>query len=238
VAIIGTNLNLIPTDVLPQALLAVLALLAIDALIERMRILEQVRLDLDTLVGGDANPTVEFEREICKRTPLTDYLRGVNSLFVSGGSLIGLVVGRQVALQKWLDQNRRHKLFLLIEDPRTAKTSRTPVYSSLIDKTRQAYASDIERTQLVLQVLMANFPGQIVARLTQEVPSLSVMMADRRKARISLNLYRGATETRPAFELSRSRHPAWFQLFEERYRDTLWQQAKPWQPAEPESPAN
>lgn len=232
VAIAAATFDLLRLSIPEQLLLTILGLLAVDALVERMGILEQIRHSLDILSrGAEFQPSLMWERDLIAEVTLDKDLQGANELFVSGGSLVGLLSRQRELIRRWLSQTIDAKLLLILEDPEAARRGKTPVWSSDIDRGREAYAQDIERSLTIIMSLKEKFPEKIEARLTDQVPSLTIMMIDRSKARVFLNLYMGGPEKRPVFELSKTRHPEWFGLFKERYYDQLWNESRPWPPA-------
>jgi hypothetical protein len=233
VAVAGANLGFLILSIPEQVILTLLGLLAIDALVERMQILEQIRHGVGILTGGvGLQPSLIWETDILQRSPMHIYLQGARELFVSGGSLTLLLSRERELIQQWLSQRSDARLLLIFEDPETARKGKTPVWSSYIDHSRETYARDIERSLLIVTRLKDEFSHKIEVHLTDQVPSLTVMMIDRDKARIFLNLYMGGPEKRPALDLSKSKHKEWFRLFEHRYRDQLWQESRQWLPTD------
>lgn len=218
VAITAANLGFLALSISTQVMLTILGLLAIDALVERMRILEQMRHSLDILSGGgELHPSLTWETDALQRSPLDVYMQGASEVFVSGGSLIGLLSRQREFIRRWLSQTKDARLLLILENPDTARKGKTPVWSSDIDQDRETYARDIEKSLMIVTSLKEEFPQQIEVRLTDQVPSLTTVIVDRTKARISLNLYMGGPEKRPVFELAKRTHGEWLKLFEERY---------------------
>jgi len=54
------------------------------------------------------------------------------------------------------------------------------------------------------------------------------MIVDRVKARVFFNLYKGGPEKRPVVEIIKSQLPDLFNLFDDRYRDQLWEASEPY----------
>lgn len=222
-----TNLGIIDfSTYFEQIVIFMLGLLAVDTIVERMQILDQINLNLNRLVAKSSNPILNWETELENSTPLEVYLQGANELFVSGGHLYFLMSRQRGLLQKWLYKNKNAKLMLILEDPHTALSGQTPIWNSDVDQTRRIYSEDIKNSLKIIWSLSREFPKRVEARLTDQVPSLSVMIIDRAKARVCLNLYLGGTANRPIFELSKAQAPKWFELFEERYRIRLWESAR------------
>jgi hypothetical protein len=161
------------------------------------------------------------------------FLNGVNELFVSGGHLNNLLVSEKYAITSWLTSNANAKLKLILESPKAARSNHTPVGAG----SRKDYINLIHSSLDILAEQMGQFntkdnPPRIEVRLTDEVPSLTVMIADNHKARINLNLYLGRPVDRPVMEISRARHKTWFDLFDERYRKILWAASREWTPGQ------
>ena len=242
IAVAAANLGFLVLSVSEQIILTILGLLAVDALVERMRILDKIRVGLTSLIGDTKHqPILEWETDLLQKNSLTQILNNTTELFVSGGSLISILSGQQESIRQWLSTTTNAKLFLILENPNSARKGRTPVWSSLLTdqntkttEDREIYAQDIEKSLIIITNLKREFNERVEVRLTDQVPSLTIMIIDRRKARVFLNLYRGGPEKRPVFELSLKRHSAWFELFNQRYYDQLWDASAVWLPQKAE----
>jgi hypothetical protein len=228
IALLLAGLGMLTLSIPEGILISLLGLLAIDALGERMGVLEQIQQSLDIMTKvGEPKPYLAWEPDVFREVPLEKYLQGANELFISGGSLIGLFTAQRETLRRWLSQTTDTKLLLILVDPEAVRTGKVSVESLHIDQDKETYARDIDRSLETITNLKRRFPGKIDVRLTDQTPSLTVMMIDRREARVSINLYIAYPDQRPMFELSKTRHPEWFRLFEERYYVRLWDQSEP-----------
>jgi hypothetical protein len=225
-AIIAANISIIRLSIFEQIALAILGLLAVDALIERKLVLERIKADLSILKDAHMNrPLLTWEDDLVQKSPLESYIKDANELFVSGGHLHNLMERQRYLLENWLKYNKRARILLVLEDPETARKGRTPVLNSDIDKTREDYANKIKTSLGIIAILAQEFPRKVGVKLTKEVPSLTVMIVDQRRARIGVNLYMGGPNKRPMFEVHKDNNPEWFNLFNERYRHKLWDDA-------------
>jgi uncharacterized FlaG/YvyC family protein len=210
---------------IPEGLiLSLLALLSIDALLERMTILERIQKNLDEL--GSSRPQLRWDSDLYEETPFEKYLQGVEELFVSGGSLISLFTVQREVIARWLKQTSDAKLKLILVDPDALRAGKVTVESLHIDQNKETYARDIDKSLIIIKNLQEGFPQKIEFRLTDQIPSLTVMIINKSEAMIALNLYTAYAGQRPAFEVSRIKHPIWFKLFYERYYVNLWEKSK------------
>jgi hypothetical protein len=203
-------------------ILTLLGLLAVDALIERLDVLEKIKQALDLLNSpNNVEPRLMWERDVFKNEPMEKYLQGAKELFVSGGSLIGLFREKQEVLEKWLYQTADARLKLIIVDPQLVREGKISVDSIYRDKQKD-FVSETEKSLEIVTALQKNFLGKVEVRLTNETPTVTVMIVDRVKARVSINLSRGYPTNRPVFAVSKDKYPDWFNIFDERYYTKLW----------------
>ena len=233
IALLLAALGILTVSVPEGVMLSLLALLAADALVERMGILERIQRSLELMNQSvKSEPHLVWEPDMFRDEPFENYLKGANELFVSGGSLIGLFREQREVIERWLSQTPDAKLRLILVDPKLVREGKLSVESLYRDtdngenEGRELYARETERALGMIASLQKSFPGKIEVRLTKETPSVTVMMVDRSKARVSVNLYRIYPTQRPAFILSKTRHPTWFRPFEERYYIELWSKSK------------
>jgi len=234
IALLLAGLGILTISIPEGIMLSLLGLLAADALVERMGILERIQHRLELIdQSEETEPRLMWEPDILRDEPFEKYLRGANELFVSGGSLIGLFREQREVIERWLSQTPDAKLRLILVDPKLVREGKISVESLYRDKDngedegREIYARETDRALGMIASLQKGFPGKIEVRLTKETPSVTVMMIDRSKARVSVNLYRVYPTQRPAFVLSKAKHPTWFKPFEERYYIELWNKSKP-----------
>jgi hypothetical protein len=231
IAVMLSLLGFVMLTTADQIVLTVFGLLAFNILIERIRILEQIRHDVGSLKKGSTfQPYLIWETDLLAKKPLSSFLQEADKLFISGGSLFGLFSRESELISDWLRGKSRKKkipeLRLILEDPKAALINNTPIWSSRLG--REKYVENIRTSLDMIESLIEEFPDQIKTRVTDQVPGLTVMIVDENKARIHLNLYRGGPEKRPVFEVSRTEHPDWFRLFEDRYYDQLWKESVEW----------
>ena len=80
-AIIGSGLGIFSLSLFEQIALGILGLLAADALIERMKLLENIRQDLEILKDSVVfQPTLLWEEKALQEVPLGMYLEDCNEL--------------------------------------------------------------------------------------------------------------------------------------------------------------
>lgn len=226
-AFILERLGIVTLSVPEGLVLAVLGLLAFDALGERMGILKRIQDSLDLInKAQDPKPWLMLESELLLEMPLEKYLDKANELFISGGSLHGLLAVQPRVIERWLSQTRQAKLLLILVDPDAVRTGKVSVQHLHISQDKDEYARHIDSSLRTIKKLQKSFPGKVEYRLTDQVPSMTVLMINHNKARVSLNLYLTSPDQRPIFELSRSEHPKWFELFQTKYYIELWEKSE------------
>jgi hypothetical protein len=232
IAILLATLGVIQMSIPEGIILSLVGLLAADALIERMDVLEKIKQELDLLNNPhNLEPRLTWEHDVFKNEPFEKYLQGAKELFISGGSLIGFIRDQKEILEKWLYQTPDAKLKLIMVDPKLVRAGRISVDSLYRDRDannsgQENFARETESALERIAAIQKKFYGKVEVRLTTETPSVTVMIVDRVKARVSVNLLRGYPTNRPAFAISKDKYPDWFGIFDERYYTELWSNSK------------
>lgn len=228
IAALLATFGIIQMSIPEGIILSILGLLAIDTLIERMEILEKIKQTLDSLKNStDVEPRLTWEHDVFKNEPFEKYLQDAKELFVSGGSLIGFLKDQKEVLEKWLYQTPDARLKIIIVDPKLVREGKISVDSLYRDRDennsgQENFARETEGALGRIVAFQRRFLGRIEVRLTNETPSVTVMIVDRVKARVSVNLLRGYPTNRPSFAISKDKFPDWFKIFDERYYTELW----------------
>jgi uncharacterized membrane protein len=119
VAMLLATLGILKMSVPEGIILSLLGLLAADALVERMGVLERIQNSLESLNLSDENePQLMWELDMLENEKFEKYLQGANELFISGGSLIGFLNDQREVLEKWLSQTPDARLKLILVDPK------------------------------------------------------------------------------------------------------------------------
>jgi len=226
-AFILVRLGILTLSIPEGLIVALLGLLAIDALGERMGILKRIQDSLDLInKAGESEPRLMWESDLLHEMPFEKYIEKAKEVFIAGGSMHGLFTAQPKVIEQWLNQTKRAKLLLILVDPEAVRTGKVPVQNLHISQNPDDYAQHIDSSLRAIKDLQKSFPGQVEYRLTDQIPSVTVLMVNQSEARVSLNLYLTSPDQRPIFEISRSRHPKWFELFQKKYHVELWQEPK------------
>lgn len=239
-------LGLIQMSSFEAITLTLLGLLAFDALVERLGILEKIRSSLEAISkSGVSRPYLVWERDLLEKEPFERFLLGANELFISGGSLAGLFRYQSEIISQWLDRAPKARIRLVVLDPSIVRADKVSVASLYRDseldkesKGQEAYAREIDYTIGKVRLLHKKYASRVEIHVTDKTPSVTVMIVDCARARISVNLNSIYSPQRPVFEVSRTMHPDWFKEFEERYYNELWTGSSPYMfPGEEQKPA-
>lgn len=236
VAIILSLLQVIKFSFFENLTLTLLGLISFDAFIERMGILERILRGVER--PQHIGPSLMSEEKLLNQYPFEEFIHGAEEVFIFGGSLAGLFKREYDAIVDWLalKENEKKKnsktnnanLKILLVDPKLVKKGKITVQSLFrnfgMDEAhaRTAYAKDVEETLMVISELQKSFPNRIDVRLTKETPSITIMMVDQRRARISINLYQNDLKKRPIFEIHKDVNHEWYSTFENLYYKQVW----------------
>lgn len=204
--------------------LSILTGLVLYAIFERWWLLAGMKEDLDKLAetSGEWQPYAVKERTLHITEPLEKYIEGAQEVFVFGGNLFLLFEKEGLTLERWLSKEVNGKLLLLLLDPEKVKSGKIPVYQFHYENDPVKYAEFVERTLSRIKELQKRFPNRVQFHCTTHNPSVSVMMVDRKKARVSINLTSQRSTERWVLIVLREKHNEAFRDFEMEYRDHLW----------------
>jgi len=210
--------------------LALLGLIGFDAFIERMGVLEKILTGVEE--NNRVGPEVRVEQELLKEKSFKEFINKSKEIFIFGGSLAGLFNNEFEAIEQWLASNEVAKMKIILVNPQLVLEGKITVQSLFryLDweehRAREYYAQETEKSIQILKSLQRVYPNRIQIRLTKETPSVTILMVDNRKARISINLYQNDPTKRPAFEISTDDHDAWHSIFEKLYCKQIWEKSK------------
>lgn len=210
--------------------LALLGLIAVDAFVERMGILERL---LRGVEGADnVGPELLPEQILLSRKPFKKFIHRAEEVFIFGGSLTGLFSNEYRTIDEWLASNGGARMKIILVDPELVMEGKITVqslfrYLDWDEKTaREYYAQETIKSLQVIKSLQKTYPGRIQLRLTKETPSVTLLMVDKRKARISINLYQNDPTERPIFEVNKDDHHPWYMTFEKLYYHEIWEKSR------------
>ena len=251
IAILLSVFGITELTLFEELTLGILGLIAIDALVERVNILERI---LEAVrVEERHGPELQTEHKLLGEHPFDSFIHGAGEVFICGGSMAGLIKNEFHTLETWLGalkdvngQSARENganLKLLLVDPELVRKGRITVQSLFRyfgmneAHARREYAKDVEKTLRAVSELQTAFPGRVEVRLTKETPSITMLMVDRHKARVSINLYQNDLKNRPIFEIRKDDHHDWFDMFDTLYCCRVWDTAAQFDYSKPVSPA-
>lgn len=237
IAILLSIFQVVELTLFENMVLGLLGLIGFDSFIERMGILEKILKALER--KEKVGPELLLEEELLSKQPFDEFIRGANEVFIFGGSLAGLIKHEFNTIETWLgtvkESNNNHNgegkdanLKLLLVDPQLVRKGRITVqslfrYFGMDDAhARKEYAKDVEKTIRAIGELQKSFPAKIEVRLTKETPSVTLVLVDKRKARVSVNLYQNDLKKRPIFEIRKDEHYGWYDTFENLYYRHVW----------------
>lgn len=204
VAILLSIFQVLELTFYENLVLALLGLIGFDSFIERMGILDRILKALER--KEKVGPEILLEEDLLSERPFDEFVSGADEVFIFGGSLAGLIKHEYNTIERWLttikenskihtSKKRGANLKLLLVNPDLVRKGRITVqslfrYFGMDEKhARKEYATDVEKTIRAIGELQKSFPGMIDIRLTKETPSITLVLVDRRKARVSINLY-------------------------------------------------
>jgi len=213
-AIVLSLIDVIQLSIAEEVVIALLALLAADALSERLSVLERIESKLSCL----SKPGGFLSDRSTQMPPLEEYLQGAKEFLVVGGSLAGLVPEYRDYFREI--SNGCALRFVLFDPDSPALES----VAKWVGTQPEIFRKEIEIARSMLDILKAG-GANIEVRMSNAIPSLTVMVVDgsqpHGKIRVSVNPYGCPPARRPFFELTRKEDERWYRLFHDRY-ECLW----------------
>lgn len=203
-------------------IIALLTLLAIDALVERLSLLEKIDARLERF------PETEQLKDRSKIIRMEDLATGATEICAAGISLISIIPPYvDLYIQKLREGSNLR--FLLLDPASTA--------IKVWDQQQLAATtkSDIQTSLRVLNKLMQlkDAKGKCEARLTNTHLSYSLLIVDGKKEggklRVEIFVYKKNLHDRPHLHLTKRDNYKWFQFFCDQF-ESLWQDSTSRQP--------
>jgi hypothetical protein len=230
VAILLSVFQVVQFSFFENLVLTLLGLIAVDAFVERMEILERILKDVEPV--ANVGPELLPEQILLTEKPFKKFINGAEEIFIFGGSLAGLFSKEYKCIDEWLASKSNTMMKIILVDPELVLDGKITVqslfrYLDWDEKTaRDYYAHETLKSLKVIQSLQKTYPDRIRLRLTKETPSVTILMADKRKARVSINLYQNDPTERPIFEVDRDDHYSWYLTFEKLYYHEIWENSR------------
>jgi hypothetical protein len=215
--------NAIGTNGLFQVILGILTLMAVAQLLERETRYAKTDYKIDalthklSLVGG---PLFVHSTEI---PSLEDLTAQSEELYLAGGNLNTLINKNLHFLENWLRRGKRLKVLVVNPDNQGLRHLYLPCMDYDPIQFEQYTTATLNRLRAFRRIPNAN----LEVRLSHFAPTQAIALPDGHRGGsvmyVGLYLPNGDAGTAPAFRLSRSEHPEWFQVFHERYYEFLWE---------------
>lgn len=217
---IAHRFKLVDSFDVEAAILFVLALLAFDALVERLSVIDKIEGRLASL----ESPSVLRDRSAM--VGLEEMAKGASTLDACGATLISLSLQRYDFFLEQLTAGKKMRFVVL--DPAS------PAWKIWND-VKFATPADIDTTLQTFGALMKEkTKGSIEVRLSSFVLPSSLLIGDGsdRKGRMNVEFAFSGTSlrSRPHVHLTRRSSPEWFEFFSDRFEE-LWKASKPYTPA-------
>jgi hypothetical protein len=224
IAIVLSFLNLIQLSLSEEIIIALLALLAVDALSERLSFLERVQTNLSNLstqIQELPLADIKLEDRSTFTGTLDKPLRDAHRLDIFGLTLRGVIAHSWGCFEK-MAANPYNRLRFLIVKPGSAAVDSAIGFTQEKEQREQ----EIESSKRILTNLAKR--DNVSARFTSVAPPFSLLITDPGEAggKTQVELYgRGtAPNERPHFILARDNQP-WYDFFTQQF-EILWGEAQ------------
>ncbi|MBE7467789.1 MAG: hypothetical protein HS114_01445 [Anaerolineales bacterium] len=218
-------LNIIQLSLGEQLILLLIGLLGVDALTERLSMLEKIRDEIKALDGNSPVRASKFFQPRDKIAPLQDRISDVQSIDICGISLLAISTQHYNLLLK---VRKGCKIRLLLLNPNN---------DALIE-ILAGFASKPEIIQQEIRTSLSNFfidqnftnSKFVEIRVSDYIIPHTMLItdADKSKGKMRVEMYAGKwASSRPGFDVCKSEDPAWFNLFLTQFNE-LWSKAKPY----------
>jgi hypothetical protein len=216
-----------------QIVLALLGLLAIDALVERLEHLERIEGEISD-VKGLLSPKISAEvffKDRASMPDLDERMKGAREICISGLSLMTIgTTHLSIFKRKWAE-GCQFKFLLVNPESEAAKiAANTPLEALTPDR----FVLQIQTSLAGLKDLLLESPmgGKAEIRLLNTVPPFSSLIIDGTQPygviQVQLYVYRCPLGQYPIFEIHRVRDWRWYDRFYKAFQE-LWDEAEPWQ---------
>lgn len=228
----------VPSGAFSEAILIVLALIAVSQIIERELRFGELRADVAEMKNELRTDVGEMKQEIVRLeqprfykgsqlSSVVEFMRSADELFYAGGHLHSLLHNNSNYFKDWLKNGRSLKF--LLQDPGNEGLHQLEM--PCVNYASKVYVEQIRDSIAILQRLKAEVPSaRLGVRVTNVAPTQSVAILDGHKGgtemRILFHLPNGDSSSAPFSRLERRQDGEWFQLFYERFYALLWKKAR------------
>jgi hypothetical protein len=219
VAIVGPGLFGLNRD---QVIIALLAFLAVEAFVDRQRLLNQIRERVDRaidLILSDQN-LLKYRRDFPSLGILI--ARARKAIWIGGIALDSMA--QQVELfSERLREDKEFRVRFILVAPDDNVIGETAAF---LEEDADWLTSRVKGNLAALERELAQaYPGQVQIRTVAHRPALGFLIVDPEEPSGYMTVvsypYGSDRNTRPILELAKESHPEWFNLYLEAYR-RLW----------------
>lgn len=222
IAILLSLLKIIELSIAGEIIIALLALIAVDALSERLDILEKIRDSLGKLSTGQVLKT---RKELVS---LPEFANHASEIYIVAISAIGLISRNLDFIEGKLKNGCRVRIVLLDPDSPSVETLRMQAKITSIEK-------DIGVTLELLKQLaeFSNKSDKLEVRFLKVFLPFAVVAVDPYKdsgaMTVEYRTYKKLYTERPHIYLTKADTPQWFQFYRDQI-ETAWSDAYQWKP--------
>lgn len=221
-AICFSLLDVIKFTMPESIIVALLALLAFDALTERLGILGRIENLIERIQVGQA---LKSRSEI---PPFTEYSKSASEICIAAVSAIAICPGHINFFKNKLKEGCNIKIILL--DPNS------PHLETLNEQYGDPSAQDgikASLTYLEKLVQMKDTKGKFEVRLVKVFLPVSMVAVDVQKESgsvlVEFHCYKMSVEERPNIIITAKENPRWFNFYKEQF-DQAWSDGSIWKP--------
>jgi uncharacterized protein YqcC (DUF446 family) len=223
-AIVLSLLKIIQLSSAEEIIIALLALLAVDALNERLSFLERMGQKLGDLCA-EMGKLPLGDIKLKKRSVLTGTVEGISRdahcLHILGLNLQG-VISHSLGFFERMATNPRNKLKFLMVEPGSAAMESAPGFELDTEERAQFIQTAVKKMKKLLE------NDNVELRYTSVAPPFSLLIFDPGESggitQVELYPYKTPVDERPHFTLTQDKQP-WYDFFTQQF-EKFWKDAK------------
>ena len=224
VAQILALLQFIQLTVGEQLILLLLALLAIDALTERLKLFEKLKEEINNLWTGQ-NTTGNFFSLRYEIPPLRDFIADARSIDICGASLLAVITQNRELISKKVEEGCKIRLlFYNYQNDELINMAYEPSGSP----NPENLLREIKMSLDILRSIQSFGKGAIEVRLLDQPIAHTILVTDastlKGKMRVELYVTGKDGPHRPGFFLVRNKASLWYDTFFDEF-EIMWHKA-------------
>jgi hypothetical protein len=214
--------GVIEFDLPEQIIIAVLGLIAVDALVERLEILEKLEQKLNRLPEG------QLLRTRSQMVSVEVQAAQAAEICILAVSATDLIHRYQNFLEQKVGEGCQMRVILLDPECEAVRVRDLQIQPWMRS------AEDIEISLNALRVLMGKEKAQVEVHLTEVFLGYSIFAVDLSRPNgtmvVDFHTYRKGPDTRPHLYLTPDSSGHWFDFYKDQF-ETVWRDGHVWQPA-------